>query len=224
MITLSIIIPVFNECHKVQYDIEEANHFLTSEGISGEIIIVDDGSTDETVSVAKEVSAQVETTCIIECLDKNYGKGRAVRAGMLKSRGEYVLFVDSGLCIPFQQSSIGVDLIKSQKCNIAHGSRKLSECHINRPQSFYRKLCSGLFHWFLIHDIKRLGNLTDTQCGFKIYRGDIARELYAQSNIDGFMFDIEIILLALKKGYSICEFAVTGPVIRTVVLNRHMKL
>jgi dolichyl-phosphate beta-glucosyltransferase len=131
-----------------------------------------------------------------------------VRTGVLKSRGEFVLFADSGNCIPFRDANIGIKMMQAGECQIAHGSRKLSNCHIERPQSFYRKICSQLFHWFLIHDIKRLGNLTDTQCGFKLYRGDVAQELYAESIIDGFMFDIEIILLALSKGYQIHEFPV----------------
>jgi len=105
-------------------------------------------------------------------------------------------------------AKIGLDLISSGQCQIAHGSRKLSGCHIMRPQSRYRKICSKLFHWFLIYDIKQLGSLTDTQCGFKVYRGDIARELYAESNIERFMFDIEIILLTSARGYIIREFAV----------------
>ena len=141
-------------------------------------------------------------------MEHNYGKGRAVRTGVLKSRGDYVLFADSGVCVPFADVLSGLDMIRSGHCQIAHGSRKLSGCHILRPQSVYRKICSRLFHWFLIHDIKLLGNLTDTQCGFKVYSGPVARELYAESRIDRFMFDIEIILLALARGYAIREFAV----------------
>lgn len=208
MIELSIIIPVFNECRKIQRDMEAADHFLISTGLAGEIIIVDDGSTDNTASVANKVAQSLPTPCRIERLDSNSGKGRAVRTGILKSRGRYVLFADSGVCIPYAQTSRGLELIRSGQCQIAHGSRKLSACNIQRPPSFYRKLCSHLFHWFLIHDIKRLGNLTDTQCGFKVYQGDVARDLYAQSTIDGFMFDIEMTLLALSSGYRICEFDV----------------
>jgi dolichyl-phosphate beta-glucosyltransferase len=208
MTTLSIVIPAYNEQDKIKRDILSTNHFLVSEGISGEIIVVDDGSTDETAVKAKKAADEIQTPCFVEKLEKNYGKGRAVRTGILKSQGQYVLFADSGVCVPFAEIQTGFDLIVSGQCQIAHGSRKLSGGHILRPQSFYRRVCSKLFHWFLIHDIKKLGNLTDTQCGFKVYHGDIARELYAQSNFDGFMFDIEIILLALAKGYVIREFAV----------------
>lgn len=208
MINLSIVIPAFNEGHKIRQDILAADRFLVSEGIAGEIIIVDDGSTDDTAIDAEKTSNEVQTPCLIERLERNFGKGRAVRTGILKSRGDFVLFADSGNCIPYAEAKVGIEQIRSGQCGLAHGSRKLSNCHIKRPQSPYRKLCSHLFHWFLIHDIKRLGNLTDTQCGFKVYRGDIARELYAQSTVDGFMFDIEIILLALSNGCRIHEFPV----------------
>ena len=208
MIKLSIVIPAYNEQTKIERDIFSADAFLSAEGITGEIIVVDDGSTDKTTTTAKKAASDIQTPCFVEKLKNNYGKGRAVRTGILKSQGEYILFADSGVCVPFTETQIGIDLIASGQCQIAHGSRKLSGCHILRPQSFYRQICSKLFHWLLIHDIKRLGNLTDTQCGFKVYHGDIARELYAQSSIDGFMFDIEIVLLAMAKKYAICEFAV----------------
>lgn len=208
MIKLSIIIPAYNEECKIQQDILAADQFLASEDICGEIIVVDDGSTDATTNAVRKAAANVKTPCCLERFEKTSGKGRAVRTGMLKSRGQFVLFSDSGNCVPYVEAKVGIELISSGKCHIAHGSRKLSEGHILRPQSFYRKICSRLFHWFLIHDIKRLGNLTDTQCGFKIYNGDVARKLYAQSKIDGFAFDIEIILLALSQGYTIREFPV----------------
>ena len=208
MITLSIVIPAINEENKIARDILAADQFLVSENLSGEIIVVDDGSTDRTSVMVEKTAAGIQTPCVIERLGKNYGKGRAVRTGVLKSRGDYVLFADSGVCVPFVEVLAGLTLIRSGQCQIAHGSRKLSGCHILRPQSVYRKICSRLFHWFLIHDIKRLGNLTDTQCGFKVYSGPAARQLYAESKMDRFMFDIEIILLALARGYAIREFAV----------------
>jgi dolichyl-phosphate beta-glucosyltransferase len=206
---LSIVIPVFNEQNKISRDILAADHFLTSEGLAGEIIIIDDGSGDDTAKIAEKVARTIRSECVIESLKEHRGKGFAVRTGILKSRGDFVVFSDSGCCIPYEEIQLGVDLISSGRCQIAHGSRKLASCYILQPQPLYRQLCSKIFHWFLIHDIKRLGSLTDTQCGFKVYRGDIARELYSSSRIDGFMFDIEIILLALSNGHPILEFPVS---------------
>jgi dolichyl-phosphate beta-glucosyltransferase len=208
MTELSIIIPAFNESQKIGQDILAADGFCASRDIAGEIIVIDDGSTDDTTAIARKSAAAVQTECLVERLGRNCGKGCAVRTGILKSRGDFVAFADSGVCVPYDQIAAGMDLIRSGQCQIAHGSRKLSGVHILRPQSLYRKICSRLFHWFLIHDINRLANLTDTQCGFKVYRGDIARILYEQSRIDGFMFDVEIILMALSAGFTILEFPI----------------
>lgn len=209
MIKLSIVIPVFNEQNKVALDILAADQFLASEGLTGEIIVIDDGSKDETLKTAQKVAKTTQSECLVQSLGQNQGKGCAVRTGILRSRGQLVVFSDSGCCIPFEEIKLGIDLISSGHCQIAHGSRRLAGCHILQPQPLYRRLCSGLFNWFLIHDIKRLRNLTDTQCGFKVYDGSAARQLYAESTIDGFMFDIEVILLALSKGYNIGEFPVS---------------
>ena len=208
MTELTIIIPAFNESRKIAADILAADKFLSSEGISGEIIVVDDGSADDTADIARKTGQSIQSDSIVEQLGRNLGKGRAVRCGILKSRGEFVVFVDSGCCIPYREIKRGVELIRSGQCQIAHGSRKMKNCHIIQPQSPYRKICSQLFHWFLIRDIKKLSNLTDTQCGFKVYLGSVARTLYAESQIDGFMFDVEVILLALSGGHTICEFPV----------------
>jgi len=202
------VIPVFNEQNKISRDILAADQFLTSEGLAGEIILVDDGSKDDTAKIAEKVAQTIQAECVIESLKEHRGKGFAVRTGILKSRGDFVAFSDSGCCVPYEEIQLGVNLISSGRCQIAHGSRKLANGSILQPQPLYRQVCSKIFHWFLIHDIKRVGNLTDTQCGFKVYRGDIARELYSSSQIDGFMFDVEIILLALSQGYNILEFPV----------------
>ncbi|HDS84561.1 MAG TPA: glycosyltransferase [Phycisphaerales bacterium] len=207
-IGLSIVIPTFQEARKVGGDIAAASEFLTRFPDGGEILIADDGSRDQTADVAEQCAARSPVSVRVLRLERNRGKGCAVRTGILESRGRYVMFADSGCCVPYQEAMTGIELIQSGRCQIAHGSRKMSVSHIHRPQSWYRRLCSRLFHWLLIHDLKRLANLTDTQCGFKVYDGQIARCLYAVSTIDGFMFDVEIILLAMKYGYRICEFPV----------------
>ena len=205
---LSIIIPAYNEQHKIQKDIYAADKYLSDNKIEGEIIVVDDGSSDDTSEAARKTAQDVYSECRVITLEHNTGKGCAVRSGIIDSKGDYAAFADCGCCVPYEEINIGLDLIRNGNCQIAHGSRKLSGCHINRPQTIYRKICSQIFHWFLIHDIKKLAKLTDTQCGFKVYRGDVAREIYGQSKIDSFMFDIETILIALVNGYSICEFPI----------------
>ncbi len=205
---LSIVIPAYNESKKIERDIKEASSFLTSNNLKGEIIIVDDGSKDNTSQTAQNIKIPPEVKIKVLCYDNHRGKGYAVRKGIEQTTGQYVMFADSGCCVPYKDTLIGLELIKKGECEIAHGSRKMSGCHIEKPQSMYRRICSKIFHLFVIHDMKIPAEFTDTQCGFKIYKGDIARKLYSQCQTDGFVFDIEIITLAQKAGYRIKEFPI----------------
>lgn len=205
---LSIVIPVYNESKKIERDIKEASGFLASHHLAGEIIIVDDGSTDNTSEAAKKAAIPAGVKLIILRDEQHYGKGYAVRKGIEQSRGKFVMFADSGCCVPYEDSLKGLEMIKKGSCNIAHGSRKAAGCNIQKHQSLYRRICSFAFHLFVVYDLKIPPDLTDTQCGFKIYKGDIARRLYSKCQTDGFVFDIEIIMRALKEGYHICEFPI----------------
>lgn len=205
---LSIVIPAFNECSKVPADFAAATAFLTREKLPGEIILVDDGSADGTAEAAARAIERTGACGNVIRLDRNRGKGYAVRTGVAASRGEYVLFADSGVCIPYSTALRGLTMLESGCCDIANGSRRLPASVIVRSKSLYRRLTSWLFR----HAIPLLAGtphgLTDTQCGFKMYRGAVGREIYSKCTCDGFMFDIEVILLAVRAGYRIEEFPV----------------
>jgi dolichyl-phosphate beta-glucosyltransferase len=205
---LSIVIPVFEESRKIARDVKEAANFLSSHQLESEIIIVDDGSRDGTSETAKNIEIPQGVKLEVIRYEQHHGKGYAVRTGVSQSKGDYVMFADSGCCVPYQNAFAGLDLIKNGSCDIAHGSRKMSGSHIEKAQTFYRRICSKIFHWFVVHDLKIPVEFTDTQCGFKIYKGDVARLLYSECVTDGFMFDIEVIIRALKKGYKIREFPI----------------
>ena len=205
---LSIVIPVFEESKKISRDIKKAADFLTSHKLEAEIIIVDDGSRDNTSEVAKNVEIPPDVKLEVIRYEQHRGKGYAVRTGISQTQGDYVMFADSGCCVPYDNTLRGLDLIKNGVCDIAHGSRKISGCNIGKAQSLYRRLCSRIFHWFVVHDMKIPAEFTDTQCGFKIYKGDVARHLYGECVTDGFVFDIEVIMRALKEGYRIREFPI----------------
>jgi dolichyl-phosphate beta-glucosyltransferase len=205
---LSIVIPAYNEAKKIAQDITSAARFLQKNSLSGEIIIVDDGSRDNTNKAAENTPVPSPIALEVLRIDHNRGKGYAVRKGIKKSQGRYVMFADSGCCIPYEETLRGLDMIQKDICDIAHASRKMQGTHILKKQSLYRRLCSKLFHWFIVYDFRSLTTLTDTQCGFKIYKGDIARNLYNSCITDGFMFDVEIVIRAIKQGYRIKEFPV----------------
>ncbi len=205
---LSIVIPAFEESAKIARDIESAGAFLMENNLAGEIIVVDDGSKDDTCQVAK--SAAVSTGIHLEVIRYYHhrGKGYAVRTGVSRSRGKYVMFADSGCCVPYSDTLKGIEMLESDHCDIAHASRKLAESKIQTKQAWYRRICSSVFKWFVHQSMGIPHELTDTQCGFKIYKGDIARKLYSECLTDGFMFDVEIIIRALRQNLRIKEFPI----------------
>ena len=205
---ISIVIPAFNEAAKIGRDLEAAAAFLAENGLTGEIIVIDDGSTDETAAAAERVELpDIVSRTVIRC-KSHRGKGHAVRTGIRETCADVVLFADSGLCVPFENALRGLQLIRDGECDIAHGSRKLPDSVVRQPRPQVRRLVSDAFSAIIPHVARVPNDLTDTQCGFKLYRGDVARELYADCFTDGFLFDVEIILRARKKNYVIREFPV----------------
>lgn len=205
---LSIVMPALEESKKIGRDIEAAAEFLKGSGLEGEIIVVDDGSKDDTCGAARRVEIPSGIPLKVIRYGIHRGKGYAVCEGMKQTSGEYVMFADSGCCVPYENSLRGLTMLKEDVCDIAHGSRKLLASDIREKQPWCRRICAGLFKWLINKVLQIPPELTDTQCGFKIYRGDVARELYNECISDGFMFDVEIILRAQKQGYRIKEFPI----------------
>ncbi len=205
---LSVVIPVFNESGKIAMDIESALEFLDKNGMSGEIIVVDDGSTDRTADVVTlEIDRCNENIHLIS-YKPNRGKGFAVRKGILKARGEIIMFIDSGNCVPYDDIMPAIRLIEKDKTDIAHASRFLKESKIINPRCLHRRLLSWSFRKFIRLYADLPDHITDSQCGLSVYRGTVARKLYSECLSDGFLFDLEIIIRADNKGYRIIEFPV----------------
>lgn len=207
---ISIVIPAFDEGKKIAADIEAASKFLLNNHFTGEIIIVDDGSSDDTSEAARKAGCDLGAgiSLQVERLEWHCGKGCAVRRGIRQTGSKFAMFADSGCCVPYENVLWGLDLLKSGGCDIAHGSRKLAASKIVNNRNWYRGICSAVFRWFIRKFMNIPPKLTDTQCGFKVYRGDVAHRLYGRCITNGFMFDVEVILRALKAGYRIKEFPI----------------
>lgn len=207
---LSIIIPAYNESEKITRDIQEAAGFLAANSLTGEIVVVDDGSADDTTVVAQTALPEPPEGVSLGVIryDEHKGKGCAVRTGVTRATGDFVMFADSGSCVPYEEVRNGLKLIKDGECDIAHASRRLDGCRVDYSQAFHRRIFSNLFRMFIMRLMGIPSDLTDTQCGFKIYRGTVARRLYSEAVTDGSAFDIEIILRARRAGHRIKEFPV----------------
>lgn len=205
-IDLSIVIPAYKESGKIRGDIDAASAFLTSHNLRGEIIVVDDGSPDDTAQVAQEVAKDNAVVRVIR-YDQNGGKGKALRTGILEASGRIIMFADAGMCVPYEIAVIGLSMIELDMCDIAHGSRRMRGS-VRRAQPAYRRIGSQVYR-VIVHVFMGIpGYISDTQCGFKLYRRAIAKGLYSDVITRGFMFDIEVIMRALRAGYRILEFPV----------------
>jgi len=207
-VDISIVIPALNEARKIRFDVEAAAGFIDKEKMKGEIIVVDDGSTDGTSEEAREASIPSSVFLRVITLEKNRGKGFAVKTGILASRGDVVLFADSGTCVPYTNALSQIEKIRAGDLDIAIASRRLKETVIKRNRSLQRRMLSWFFRQVALMLTGLPRRITDTQCGFKVYDGDIARELFKRCVTSGFMFELEVLLRALRRGYRIEEFPV----------------
>lgn len=203
---VSIVIPAFKESRKIERDVAAADAFLTSRAGGGEIVLVDDGSPDGTADAARDLQARYSRLRVVSYA-RNRGKGHAIAQGVLQARCAAVMFADAGLCVPYDIATLGLSMLELDMCDIAHGSRRMRGS-VLRAQPFYRRAGSYAYK-LVVHAAMGVPRyISDTQCGFKIYRRDAARELYGDLLTDGFMFDVEIILRALRRNYRILEFPV----------------
>ncbi len=206
-VDLSIVIPAFREGKKIQTDIRAAHQFLDEQfSGTGEIIVVDDGSPDDTADRARDLESEIPNLRVIR-YEENRGKGFALRTGISASCGERVMFADAGMCVPYDDALAGIEMV-GNGVDLAHGSRRAEGAEIEVPQPTYRRVGSKVF-WVVVKTFLGIpDHISDTQCGFKVYKGDVARDLYGECITDGFMLDIELIRRAAKQKLTIKEFPV----------------
>lgn len=207
--------PIYNESEILKQSMTKIlDYFKNRDGY--EIIISDDGSTDGLENKIKENYKDNQNIIYIREV-KNKGKGSAVRKGVLKSRGEYVLFTDTDLSTPIYELDRFLEYL-SEGSDIVIASRRLNNKDVLRSYPFLRRLISDLFH--VLVSAFYLPNISDSQCGFKCFKGDIAREIFKKLKLDGYCFEIEMLLLARRSKHKITELPVSW---KYVLKNRNKK-
>jgi len=202
---LSIIIPAYNEAKRIKLTLSKIDEFLCSKKYVYELILVDDGSTDKTIDEALRSRLDNSKNLRIIKNDINRGKGYSVKTGILNSRGEFLLISDADLSTPIQELDKLFHYM-SNGYDIVIGSRSVEDSDVQIHQRWYREKMGKVFNIFV--KFLLLSNFNDTQCGFKLIKGKVARNLALLMKIQGFCFDVELLYLAKKKGYRIKEIGV----------------
>src|SRR2546428_6499373 len=202
----SVVIPCYNEAGRIGETLRQTLHYLRNESPESELIVVNDGSTDATPQIAREVLATAETQTRLLENYPNRGKGAAVRTGLLAAQRPIGLFSDADLSTPLSETPKLIQPIADGKIDIAFGSRALDRSLIGQHQPWRREQAGRIFNLL----VRLATNLPfwDTQCGFKAFRVDVCRPIFEAASIDGFAFDVELLYLAQRAGLRICEIPV----------------
>jgi dolichyl-phosphate beta-glucosyltransferase len=202
---LSVVVPAYNEEGRIGVSLEQIHAYLESRGEPYELIVVDDGSTDATIAIVERFAADRPFVELVRT-SPNRGKGHAVRTGVLLARGEFVLFTDADLSTPIAEIERLLSAARSEGRPIAVGSRAAKGAVLATRQPWYRELAGrGLNHLVRAVAVPRI---RDTQCGFKLFRRDVAEDLFSRSREPGFGFDVEVLHLAYRRGHAVAEVPV----------------
>lgn len=198
---LSIIIPAYNEEDRIQSTIEKIQNYLDKQNQDYEILVIDDGSKDNTVKLVKDNFANVQ----IVKQEVNQGKGAAVRRGMLEAKGDLRLFTDADLSTPIYEID---KMLEWQKkgYDVCIGSRAMQSELIKEHQPWYREFMGKTFNKIVQFLVVR--GIKDTQCGFKMFTKKAAEDIFSRSKINGYAFDVEAVFLANSLKYKIKEIPV----------------
>jgi len=202
---LSIVVPAYNEAKRIGRTLGILQEYLESNGWNAEVIVVNDGSSDETAQV---VEAHCSRWGALQLIHNggNLGKGYSVRNGALAAKGDIILFTDADLSAPIAEAPKVIEPIRHGECDVTFGSRAVDRSLIGVHQSSFRETSGRIFNLF----VQGLTGLPfkDTQCGFKAFRRSTAVPVFECQTIFGFGFDPEILYIAKKRGLRLREIPV----------------
>ena len=197
MPSISLIIPAYNEVARIQTTIAEACEYFDARRMTCEVIVSADGD-DGTREAAAALGATRPGIVVIGSPQRR-GKGRGIREGVARATGDIIGFTDADNKTPIDELDKVLPLLAGG-ADLVIGSRGIEGARIERPQKLYRRIGSRGFGLFM-HAAVGLRGIIDTQCGFKFFKGDVARTLFSRQQIDGYMYDVEILYLAKRLGY-----------------------
>ena len=203
---LSIVVPAYNEARRLPPALEKLAAFCRDLGRSYEVLVIVERSTDGTLEIAARFAAQQAHFQAVDNAVQR-GKGFAVRSGMLRARGEFVFYMDADLSVPL--AAVPEFLARFEtapRADVLLGNRQHAMSRITRRQAWLRRTMGQTFNRIL--KACGLASLHDTQCGFKAFRREAAREIFSRQTLDGFAFDVEVLLLAERLGYQIADLPV----------------
>ncbi len=201
---LSVVLPAYNEVERLPRYLPGVIEYCSELAGGGEVLVVDDGSQDETASYVESLAATAPALRLIR-QPRNMGKGAAVRRGVMESQGRYILFADADGATPIAECS---KLLQAAEdgADVVIGSRKAAGGSVRRDRSALREFIGSTF--YRITNLLAVPGIGDTQCGFKLFRKAAAQRIFPQLRETGWAFDVEILFLAQKFGFSIDEIPV----------------
>ncbi len=203
---ISVVMPAYNEEKNILEAIRRVEAFMHLKKWEWELIISSDGSTDKTDSLVKtHLQSRSDARIKLLTADCNQGKGASVRRGVLAAQGQWILVTDVDLSTPIKEVDRLLAILE-KGWDIAIGSRAIHAPDCDVQQSFKRWLAGRVFNFFVRSLV--LKGFHDTQCGFKCFRARVAKDLFQIQKLNGFSFDVEVLCLALKKGYRVKEMPV----------------
>ena len=199
-VDLSVVIPAFNEGRRLEDTLRAVVGYLEKRGSAFEVIVVDDGSADRPA----ELTEAFEGPVYLLRLARNRGKGAALRHGVVASSGKAVLLTDADLSTPISELERLEPYL--EVADLVLGSRAIKGANIKERQSRHRELLGKAFNRFI--RLMGVGPIQDTQCGFKLVKGQVAREIFPDLHIDRFAYDVELVFEARRRGYQLAEVGV----------------